>query len=74
MNLLFYGYCDSKTAHGHSHVNLKFGTLYGMINWSFKNKNSQKFIIKLANQLRTTADILKGVTESYFKKKKSFVF
>lgn len=39
-------------------------------NWSFKNKNSQKFIIKLANQKRTTADILKGVTESYFKKKK----
>lgn len=28
MNLLFYGYCDSKTAHGHSHVNLKFGMLH----------------------------------------------
>lgn len=30
MNLLFYGYCDSKTAHGHSQFNLKFGMLYGM--------------------------------------------
>lgn len=28
MNLLFYGYCDSKTAYGHSHVNLKFGMLH----------------------------------------------
>lgn len=30
MNILFYGYCDSKTAHGHSHINLKFGMLHGM--------------------------------------------
>lgn len=30
MNLLFYSYCDSKTAHGHSQFNLKFGVLCGM--------------------------------------------
>lgn len=30
MNLLFYSYCDSKTAHGHSHVNVKFGMPFGI--------------------------------------------